>query len=309
MNFFKPKFWDKNRISFFSILLYPFSLLVKLINLIKKHITKPHQFSIPIICVGNIYLGGTGKTPLCIEIFSILKNLNMNPVFIRKEYDSFQDEADLQKHFGMVYQNKKRVIAMNEAIKKKANIAILDDGFQDYSISKNLTIICFNEKQWIGNGLTIPSGPLREGLSSLKRANCVVINGNKNINIENKILNENKKIKIFYSMYKPKNITEFKNSNVTAFAGIGNPVNFFNLLKKNNINIVNQVEFPDHHNYSAKELENLVSKSKERNSILLTTEKDYLRIKQDYKKNINFLKIATEIENRSQFIEEIKKII
>ena len=119
MNFFKPKFWDKNRISFFSILLYPFSLLVKLINLIKKHITKPHQFSIPIICVGNIYLGGTGKTPLCIEIFSILKNLNMNPVFIRKEYDSFQDEADLQKHFGMVYQNKKRVIAMNEAIKKK----------------------------------------------------------------------------------------------------------------------------------------------------------------------------------------------
>ena len=142
----------------------------------------------------------------------------MNPVFVRKKYDSFKDEADLQKHFGMVYQNKKRVIAMNEAIKKKANIAILDDGFQDYSISKNLTIICFNEKQWIGNGLTIPSGPLREGLSALKRANCVVINGNKNINIENKILNENKKIKIFYSMYKTKNITEFKNSNVTSFA-------------------------------------------------------------------------------------------
>ena len=309
MNFFKPKFWDKNQISFFSILLLPIALFIKLLSIIKRFLTKKHQFSIPIICVGNIYLGGTGKTPLCIEIFSILKNLNMNPVFIRKEYDSFQDETDLQKHIGIVYQNKKRVAAVNEALKKRANVAILDDGFQDYSIRKNLSIICFNEKQWIGNGLTIPSGPLREGLSALKRANCVIINGNKNINIENKILNENKKIKIFYSTYKPKNIAEFKNNNVTAFAGIGNPVNFFNLLKKNNINIIDKVEFPDHHNYSVKELENLISKSKKENSILLTTEKDYFRIKQDYKKNINFLKIVTEIENRSQFIEEIKKII
>ena len=110
-------------------------------------------------------------------------------------------------------------------------------------------------------------------------------------------------------MYKPKNITEFKNSNVTAFAGIGNPVNFFNLLKKNNINIVNQVEFPDHHNYSEKELEDLINKAKEKNSILLTTEKDYFRINQEYKKNINFLKIKVEIENKDGFVEEIKKII
>ena len=96
MNFFKPKFWDKNQISFFSVLLFPISLLIKLLSFFKRFFTKTHQCSIPIICVGNIYLGGTGKTPLCIEIFSILKNLNMNPVFIRKKYDSFQDEADLQ---------------------------------------------------------------------------------------------------------------------------------------------------------------------------------------------------------------------
>ena len=78
MKFFKPKFWDKNEISLFSILLFPIALLLKLLIFFKKLFSKKYQFSIPIICVGNIYLGGTGKTPLCIEIFSILKNLNLS---------------------------------------------------------------------------------------------------------------------------------------------------------------------------------------------------------------------------------------
>ena len=309
MSFFKPKFWDKNQVSLFSILLFPIALLIKLLNLFKRPATKTYQCSIPVICVGNIYLGGTGKTPLCIEIFSILKDLNMNPVFIRKKYNSFQDEADLQKQIGPIYQNKKRIEAIREAIQNKANVAILDDGFQDFSINKNLSIVCFNEKQWIGNGLVIPSGPLREDLSALKRANCVIINGEKNIDIETKILNKNKEVKIFYIKYKAQNIDEFKNKKVTAFAGIGNPENFFNLLKGNNINVVREMKFPDHYNYSKKELENLINEAKENNTILITTEKDYFRIDENYKKNINYLKIAVDIKNRNQLIEEIKKII
>ena len=309
MDFFKPKFWDKNKISFFSILLYPITLLIKLLSFFKRYLTKTHQCTIPIICVGNIYLGGTGKTPLCIEIFSILKNLNMNPVFIRKKYDSFQDEVNLQRQLGPIYQNKKRIEALKEAIQNKANVAILDDGFQDFSINKNLSIVCFDEKQWIGNGLAIPSGPLREELSALKRAECVIINGQKNTDIENKIFSKNKKIKIFYSTHKAKNIDEFKNKKVIAFAGIGNPENFFNILKDNNIEAIEEIKFPDHYNYSKKEMENLINKTRENNAILLTTEKDYFRISQNYKKNINYLKIAVDIENQNQFIEEIKKII
>ena len=198
MNFFKPKFWDKNRISFFSILLLPFSSLVRFFNFLKGSFTKTHKFSIPIICVGNIYLGGTGKTPLSIEIFSILKKLNMNPAFVRKQYDLYKDEADFQKSIGPVYQSKKRIDAVKEAKQNNADVVILDDGFQDFSINKNLSIICFNEKQWIGNGFTIPAGPLRNSLSALKKADCVIINGKKNKNIENKIFLENKRIKIFY---------------------------------------------------------------------------------------------------------------
>ena len=309
MNFFKPKFWDKNQISIFSVFLFPISLLIKLINLLKYHLVKTNQNPIPTICVGNIYLGGTGKTPLCIEIFSILKNLNMNPAFIRKKYDSFEDEVNLQKQAGAIYQNKKRKKAIEEAAQNNVNIAILDDGFQDFSIKKNLSIVCFNEKQWIGNGLTIPSGPLRENLSSLSRAHCVVINGKKNKDIENKIFNKNEKIKIFYANYKPQNIDEVKNKKIIAFAGIGNPENFFDLLDNNKLKIVERIKFPDHYKYSEKQLLNLLDKAKRNDCILLTTEKDYFRILENYKKNIKFLKIKIDIENKNKFDEKIKKII
>ena len=309
MNFFKPKFWDKNKISFFSVLLFPASLLIKVLSLLKRSMVKTHQSSIPIICVGNIYLGGTGKTPLCIEIFLILKNLNMNPAFIRKKYDSFQDEVNLQEQMGTVFQNKKRIEAIKEAIRNNTNVAILDDGFQDFSIHKNLSIVCFNSKQWIGNGLTIPSGPLREDLSSLKRANCVVINGKKNTDIEKKILAKNSEIKIFYVKYNAININKFKNKKVMAFAGIGNPENFFDLLRDKKIDIEEEIKFPDHYKYTEEKLNNLINKAKENNNILLTTEKDYFRINESYKKNINFLKIEVEIENRNQFIDQLKKII
>ena len=309
MNFFKPNFWDKNKISFLSILLFPISLLVKLLIFLNYSLTKTHSFSIPIICVGNIYVGGTGKTPLSIEIFSILKSLNINPAFIRRQYSSFQDELNLLEKSGATYQNKKRNNAIREAIRNNVEAAILDDGFQDLSINKNLSIVCFNEKQWIGNGLVIPSGPLREPLSSLKRAHCVVINGNKNINIENIILKYNNKIKIFYTEYLPRNIEELKNKKITAFAGIGNPENFFNLLKDYNIEIKKSIKFPDHYNYSGKELDNLINEAKENNTILLTTEKDYFRINENYRKKISYLKIIVSIKNRDNFINEIKRVL
>ena len=309
MNIIKPKFWDKKQISFFSVVLFPIAILIKFLSFLKRRLVSSNQFSIPIICIGNIYLGGTGKTPLCIEIYSILKELNFRPAFIRKKYESFKDEVNLQEQTGRVYESKKRSIAIKNAIKNNSNIAILDDGFQDFSIKKNLSIVCFNERQWIGNGLTIPSGPLRENISALKRANCVIINGKKNTDIEKEIIKENKKIKIFYTKYRPENIDKYKSKKVIAFAGIGNPINFFNLLKENNIDIIEEIEYPDHHIFSNNEIENLINKSKNTGATLLTTEKDQYRINQTYKKFIDYIKIKVEIENRKEFVNEIKKII
>ena len=309
MKFLKPKFWDKNHISVYSILLLPFSWLILLINKLRSLLIKRNKFSIPVICVGNIYLGGTGKTPISIEIKKILDNLNKKSVFIKKKYIAYKDEINLLKKYGEVLEKSKRVEALKIAVKNNYEAAILDDGFQDFSIKKDISIVCFNSKQFIGNGFTIPSGPLRETLSSLDRANFVLINGKLDINLEKKILEKNKFIKIFYFKYKPLNLEKFKDKKVFCFAGIGNPKNFFELLKENGVNLSNELSFPDHHNYSNNEILNLINKAKESNSILLTTEKDYLRLSTKNRENINYLKIDVEIENKNEFITEVNKLI
>ena len=162
------------------------------IKLFQNKILKTHTFDIPIISIGNIAMGGTGKTPLAKEIFQITKSLGKKPAFVKKYYDYVEDEINMLKKVGTTFICKKRKDSIKNLIKNEYNLAILDDGFQDLSINKNFNIICFNQKQWIGNGFLIPAGPLREKLSALKRADCILINGNKDIEIENQIYNENK---------------------------------------------------------------------------------------------------------------------
>ena len=119
---------------------------------------------------------------------------------------------------GKVYTSKNRVTSISLSVNNNYNVAILDDGFQDFSIKPDLSILCFNSKQLIGNGFVIPSGPLRENLSSISRAECIVINGEKNFDFENKIKKINKELKIFYSKYKIKNPEKLKNKKFIAFA-------------------------------------------------------------------------------------------
>ncbi|MGA0140793.1 MAG: tetraacyldisaccharide 4'-kinase, partial [Pelagibacteraceae bacterium] len=275
----KPLFWSKNN-NLFSFILFPFSLLIQLLFFFKNIFLKTKKISIPVICVGNIYLGGTGKTPLSIEIVRILKKFNMAPVLIKKFYKDQFDEIDLINSKNIeIIKNSSRYIALKEAEERGFKSIVLDDGFQDHSIYKDLSILCFNEKQLIGNGFTIPAGPLREPLSALRRSKIILINGKKNEDFENKIKSINNEINIFYSKYIAQNSNKFLNENILAFAGIGNPENFFDLLKENNINVEKKISFPDHYNYSKKELDKLLKISKENNLKLLTTEKDFFRIK------------------------------
>ena len=298
----KPKFWDITELSFWAILLFPISILYLLISFLFK--MKPSKkFEIPIICIGNIYIGGTGKTPLAKEIFQITKSLGKNPAFVKKYYDYLEDEINMLQKIGKTFFLNKRKNSIEALIKNGNDLAILDDGFQDLSINKNFNIICFSQKQWIGNGFVIPAGPLREKLSSLKRADCILINGNKDTKIENQIYKKNKSAKIFYSKYKPLDIDRFKEKKICAFAGIGNPSNFFELLKENNLNLVNTFSYPDHHDYTYAEIEDMVKKFND--CAFLTTEKDYHRFKlssvKDFK--IEYLKIRLEIEDKDNYIK------
>ena len=303
MNFKKPEFWDKSELSIWSIILYPFSLLFIIISLGAKFLKIKKKFPIPIVCVGNIYTGGTGKTPLALEIFKITKSYGKNPAFVKKGYDYLYDEIQMLDKTGKTYSDKNRKEAIKSLISDKYDVAILDDGFQDLSIEKDFSILCFNSRQLIGNGFLIPAGPLRESFNSIKKADCVLINGDRNIEFENKINKINKNIKIFYSKYKIKNIENFKNKEIVAFAGIGNPSNFFHLLKENNINVKKTYSFPDHYNYSENDFSKIIG---DKNMKIITTEKDYFRMNDRQKQNCEFVKVDLEIENKSEFVNLIK---
>ena len=311
MNFKKPKFWDYPGLSAWSILLYPFSLLFLVASSIQRIFKVEKKFPIPIICVGNIYLGGTGKTPISIKISQILVKQNKKTAIVKKFYKNQFDEVQLAKNnFKNIFIDISRIEAIHQALDKNFNAVVLDDGFQDYSIKKTLNILCFNQRQLIGNGLTIPSGPLRENLNSIRNCQIIVINGNREKKFEDKIKRISKKIKVFYYNYIPFNITKIKNKRLLAFAGIGNPENFFDLLKKNNYKVKEKISFPDHYVYSKKDIKELTDMAKKNRLKLITTEKDYHRLKKfGYEKNIFFLPIKVKFDKEKQFIKELKKYL
>jgi len=308
MKIYKPKFWDKKYHTFFSIILWPISFLYQIVISIKETAASKKKFSIPVICVGNIYLGGTGKTPLSIKIWEIFKD-EKRPVVLKKNYKNHQDEIELIKKYCKILVSDKRSDGINRAIEKNFDLVIMDDGFQDFEIVKNLNIICFNNQQGIGNGYTIPSGPLRENLKSLKKCQIILINGKKNLQFEEKLKIYNNKLEFFYFNYFIKNVNEFKNKKLIPFAGIGNPENFFQLLKDSHLNIVKEINFPDHYEYKQADLDNLVAMENKYKAKLVTTEKDYLRISPFNRRRFEMLPIKVNIHEEKKFSQSIKKFI
>jgi tetraacyldisaccharide 4'-kinase len=305
MKIFKPKFWHKKN-SLLSFLLFPLSLLLLFLINLKKILETKKTFSIPVICVGNIYIGGTGKTPLCIELAEILKKLNKKAAIIKKFYKIHDDEFKLIESKKIkLFRNPSRALSIKKALVDQFDCVILDDGFQDKSIVKDLNIICFHGEQLVGNGMTIPSGPLREPLSSLKDTQIIVINGSVNEVFEKKIKAISSDVSIYYSEYLPTNLRKFENQNLLAFAGIGKPNNFFNILEKNKLQVVKKISFPDHYDYSIEELNDLIDFAMKKNLKIITTEKDYFRIKHHKFLQIQCLQVKLEIKNRKKFEKEV----
>ncbi len=309
MKLLKPNFWAK-KISFFSILLWPLSIIYQFISYVKILITKERIFKIPVICVGNIYLGGTGKTPLTLFLARVFEDQGKKTSIIKKFYPEHFDEHLMIKNYtNNLFLNKDRQAALQSVEKNNFDLAILDDGFQDWSIKKNFNILCFNSNQLIGNGFTFPSGPLRERLSAIRRADVVMINGNKNDFFERKISNISKKVEIFYSKYEPINIKEFQNKKIYAFAGIGSPDNFFKMLLENNIDLQKKLAFPDHYELSKHEIEKIIKEASEKKLVILTSEKDFYRLKKYNFKEIRYIKIRLKIINEKRFLKKINNSI
>ncbi|MFL2891645.1 MAG: tetraacyldisaccharide 4'-kinase [Candidatus Pelagibacter sp.] len=305
MNFKKPLFWNLKEPNFFSYLLIPFTIPFMINNFLLK-IKKKNKFSkIKSICIGNIYLGGTGKTPLTIKLYEIIKKMDFNVITAKKFYPYQVDEQTLLKNKTQTIITKKRLDAINKAINNAKDVIIFDDGLQERNIDYDLKIVCFKKNNWIGNGQLIPSGPLREKVESLKNYDVVFLNGknNSSVNIEETILKINSKIRIFNSNYEIKNLDKLdKNSNYLIFSGIGDPSSFKEILIENNINVIKEKIFTDHYIYKKEDVKNIIEEAKKVNAKILTTEKDFVKLSDDVTGEIDYLKIELKIEEEQKFI-------
>jgi tetraacyldisaccharide 4'-kinase len=312
MIFKKPLFWDSKKQGIFSIILFPFTILTNINNFLLSISNKKINNKIFSICVGNIYVGGTGKTPLAIKLYQILNKNHKGVVVGKKFYSSHTDEINLLKKKVNTLIKNKRSLIIQEAIKKNKKIIIFDDGLQDKALKYDLNFVCFDTLNWIGNGNLIPAGPLREKINSLKKFDAVFLKNiskpnNKIIKIIKKI---NPKIKIFNTRYKILNFNNFSlKDKYLIFSGIGNPDSFFEILKINKFLIKDQFIFPDHYSYTEKDFLNIIETSKKLNTKIITTEKDFIKIPKRYQKKIKCLKVDLDIDNKKKLINFINEKI
>jgi tetraacyldisaccharide 4'-kinase len=315
-----PKFWYQNRISFFSILILPISLIWIIGTFLKKRFAKPIRSKIPVIAVGSAIIGGSGKTPSVIYVCKILEKMGHRPHIISKGYGGSAnqvikvapemnylivgDEAIMMSKYYPTWVSKKKYNAFSFAEKEGASVIVLDDALQSYNLYKNLSIYVYDSIQSFGNRLIIPSGPLREPIGIvLKRSQIVFLVNTNNcpeINEDQFQQNINFKISI-----KP----EIRDKKVMPFAGLGFNKKFFDQLYKEGLDITAIKEFPDHHHYTKDDMFNLLDEANKHDSFLVTTEKDHLRIPKEFKSSVGIIYGEMVSNNQTDLVSEIEKYI
>lgn len=250
--------------------------------------TKPFRTGAGVICVGNLSVGGTGKTPVAIEIARRLLARGRNPFFLSRGYggrlrgpiEVVEDDraADVGDEPLLLAQAAPAVIALDRqagaklAIERGADVIVMDDGHQNFSLEKDLSIVVVDGEAGFGNGRVVPAGPLREPVTQgLARADAVIIVGNGAPPLGS-----------FSKPVMRAHLTlddaSIGGRRVVAFAGIGRPEKFFRSLHEAGADLIASIGFADHHTYTAGEIARLRSKARAHNAELVTTEKDFLRL-------------------------------
>ena len=320
-----PGFWQKknNLIEkIIILLLLPFTFIYYLASKFDKKLTKKNKVGIPVISVGNINTGGSGKTPFVIYLVNLLKKEKINshvvsrgylgnlhgPVKVdlkKHSYKDVGDEALLLAKETTTWVSKNKFEGTLMATLNGADVVILDDGLQNYSIHQDLKIMIVDGGFGFGNQFLLPSGPLRETISfGIKKSDMLIIFNKDENDIEKKIKN---KITIIHANSKIKNFSQLKNKKIVGFSGIGRSEKFHSSLKDQKLNIINFFSYPDHYSYNKKEINNLINYAKKNNAVLVSTLKDKQRINIDQRKKISFLDLKIEVKEEKNLINFLKK--
>jgi len=310
-----PKFWYAP-IGWLAILLLPVAWLYQFSHRLFQASKRaaPYQADMPVICIGNAVAGGSGKTPVAIALMKFVKEnkIAQNPVFLTRAYGSQNqdvrlvniaqydpikdgDEAYLLAQTAPTIIANDRAEGAKLAQENKADLIIMDDGLLNNSLHKDITFLVIDRAVNFGNNKTIPAGPLREPLSRiLPKSNAVICVGEK--------LQSDKPV---FAGSVVTNKADLAGDYV-AFAGLGRPEKFLQTLEQHKVNVTSWHEFADHHNYSPLEIGKLLEEAKQKNASLITTEKDYVRIPKDMKKDIQTLPISFKFENEKEILNFLK---
>ena len=289
-----PDFWTHE--GFYATMLSPAATVYELCTQVHHGLIRPVQAPIPVVCIGNLTVGGSGKTPVALSIADHLKAKGRNVHFLTRGYRGrlsgpvavdpinhsareVGDEALLLARTTKTWVARDRARGAHAAAADGADIIVMDDGFQNPSLIKDLSIVVVDAGYGFGNCRLLPSGPLREKVSrGLARAHAVIF-------IEDPVAHNVMEIPQgadppwFAARFAPgQDALRFAEQKIIAFAGIGRPQKFFDTLKSLGARVVMAKAFPDHHSYDADDVMRLVEIASQTGSTLVTTEKDRVRL-------------------------------
>jgi tetraacyldisaccharide 4'-kinase len=321
-----PKFWYRDNDSSIPLIekiLWPFSIIYGAGHRLNLSNQIPVRLSIPVVCVGNIVAGGGGKTPTLLALIKLISTHKLAnvPVILSRGYGGSKEgphtvnlAEDTAACIGdeplLLAKTCKTIISKNrakgavEAQNQGGDLILMDDGYQNQTVPKDIALLVIDGASGFGNNKLLPSGPLREPVEDgLARADAVIILGDDARNTKAKIPSH---IPMFMADIKPL-FTGDRNANYIAFCGLARPEKFKKTLDDLKLNITAFYDFADHHNFTSTELQKLQDEAKLKNSILLTTEKDFVRIPPEFRDKIQTLPIEIIFQDEEALLDFLKR--
>jgi tetraacyldisaccharide 4'-kinase len=303
-----PVFWGKPP-GLISDLLLPIGAACDAAGLLRRAVSRSYRPPIPVVCVGNLVAGGAGKTPVALALADWLAERGIpvhvvtrgyggrlrGPVRVdptRHEAPSVGDEALLLAQRAPCWVARDRAAGVRAAVVDGAGLILLDDGFQNPAVAKALSLLVVDAGYGFGNGRVIPAGPLRENLRrGIARADAVVLLAAESGASGNQRLSLDCGIPVLGAMLTPVRGERLAGSRLLAFAGIGRPEKFFATLRALGVVLGSARAFPDHHPFSAAELEELYRDAERLSARLITTAKDIVRVSPALRTGIEVLEV------------------
>ncbi len=303
-----PAFWRKGGL--LPALLAPAAAAYALAGQVRQQYARPLRLPVPVICVGNLVAGGAGKTPVALSLAGLVGESGRTPVFLTRGYGGSQagplvvdparhkaeevgDEPLLLASAATTVVARDRRAGGQAALEAGADVVIMDDGFQNPSLAKDLSLLVVDAAYGFGNGRVLPAGPLREALAAgLARADALVLLQGDEAAVP---LSVERSIPTLAARLQSSR-SDLAGRRLLAFAGIGRPEKFFASLRGLGAQLLDGLAFPDHHRYAAAELGQLRRRAEAENAQLITTEKDLVRLSPDQRGGIEVLPVRVHWE-------------